>query len=110
MNRYAKSIENYMKEKDYIVMPINWMPTHFYNISFEGWSPFTIDADDETFQELMSMTASSLDAFISIYKSKRVFSEPFFSIHENGKTTCRIGTLDKEEYERRLVTPLMGER
>lgn len=98
-------IENYMKEKDHITIPISWMPTHFYTISFQGWDHFTFDVADETSQELVTMAAASLDSFIRIYKNDRVFSEPMFCIQQDGRACFQIGTIKMDEYERRCVLP-----
>ena len=90
-------------DEDYITIPINWRPTRYYKISFEGWGPLTISANDSNLDEIMRMAADSLNAFIKLYKDDRVFTEPMFGLLPDGRTYFKIGTLEKEEYERRLA-------
>lgn len=96
-------IENYMKEKDYITIPSSWMPTHFYTISFQGWGEFTFVLDDPTLSEMTNMATRTLDYFIRMYKDEKVFTEPEISWKPDGTFCVKIGTLEKEEYERRTL-------
>ena len=100
------NVNNYLTEKDFIQIPINWCATDFYKISFEGWPGFTFQEvhDSNTLSEIMKMASTILDCFIRIYKDKKVFTEPEIHWKLDGTFCVKIGTLEKEEYERRTIT------
>lgn len=96
------NLSNYLTEKDFIQMPITWCANDFFTISFEGWGFTTFELDDPTFNEMMDMATRTLDCFIRLYKDDRVFTEPELRLKPDGSFSIKIGTLEKEEYERRL--------
>ncbi len=96
------NIENYIQEKEYITIPLNWTPTEFYSITFEGWKKFTFDVDDTTLNKIVQMAAKTIDCFISLYKDEYVFTDPVFAIKQDGTFYVKIGTLEKKEYYRRI--------
>lgn len=86
------------------IIPYNWYPTKFYTISFDGWSNFTLTVDDPTYNEVKKMITSSLKTFVKIYGKTHAFSEPQLVYQPEKGTLCiRIGTLETEEYERRML-------
>ena len=96
------NIENYMQENEHITIPMNWMPTEFYTVTFEGWKKFTFDTDNPTINEVTQMASKTLDCLINLYKDKYAFTDPQLGIKSDGTFYIKIGTLEKEEYERRM--------
>ena len=89
-------------EEKYKTFPFNWCASRSYEIVFKGWDNITIDANDESFSNILKLAQISLDAFCEIYEKTHVFSWPEFIWRPGKGISIKIGTLEIEEYEKRL--------
>jgi hypothetical protein len=79
------------------------MPTKFYTINFDGWSPFTFVCEDKSLNEMLQVANKTLEGFMNLYKDSHAFTEAQFMFYpEKGTCGIKIGTLEIEEYERRM--------
>jgi hypothetical protein len=92
-----------IEEKDYIIIPITWMPSNFCEVSFTGWKNSMPSLEDPFLLDMIEMASETLNVFIRLHKKNFVFSQPLFGIKGDGSFYFNIGTLEKEEYERRMV-------
>lgn len=89
--------------REFIQIPITWCATKRYAIGFQGWNPEFMDVNDINLISVTTYMSKCLDSFIEMHEKDYVFSEPEFIFQPNDSTFyLRIGTLEKEEYDRRM--------
>jgi len=103
MSDYIRNVfSNILVEDEHKIIPLNWMPTNFYKITFEGWNCFTFDVDDETLSIIVEMASKTFHSFVNIYKKTHAFTEPEFCIKQDGTFYIDVGTMEIEEYNQRI--------
>jgi hypothetical protein len=86
----------------YKTIPMNWCASRTYELLFKGWENLTLDQNDESFRNVLKMAQKSLEAFCEIYVETHVFTEPEFIWRPEKGFAIKIGTLEIEEYEKRI--------
>lgn len=89
-------------EEKYNIIPSSWMPTKFYNITFEGWKGFSLDANCSVLTEMVTMASITIKGFIELYKDTHAFSQPGMYIKPDGTFGFKIMTMEIELYEERM--------
>ena len=102
-------IHNYLQQllvshcgDDWKIIPLNGCPTRFHEIEFKGWNGIIFTHDNETLNEMLTLSSQTLNVFINFYKDKYAFTEPQFCLPYDGKScNIKIGMMELEEYDRR---------
>jgi hypothetical protein len=76
-------------------IPIQKMPTCFYEISLKGWSPLVISADDDNLTQLISICSGISQHFVKRYAKTHMLSFQF-GIKVNNDCFLKIYTLEKQ--------------
>jgi hypothetical protein len=95
-NHTQQVINSYLSE--YTKIPVNFCPTKFYSVSFDGWKNYTITCDDPTFNEIMTLAAESAKNIILLYQNTYAFTEPQFFWKLDGSFGLKIGLMELELY------------
>lgn len=84
----------------YNIIPINWCPTKFYSITFEGWHPEIFNATDSELTDITILAGSFIRSFIKKYKETHAFTEPNLIYQPKGHLIIvKIGIMEKEQYD-----------
>lgn len=88
-----------LNEDDYKIIPLNFCPTKFHSITFEGWNNFSFDINDEKFSILINLASQTVNYFIELYKEKYAFTQPQFCLKPDGTCTIKIGLIENDLYD-----------
>lgn len=89
-----------LNEEKYMILPRNYCASNFYCISFDGWKEFTLHANDPIFDLILKMASQTMHALIEHYQYTHAFTQPQFCLKPDGMCQIKIGTLEKERYEK----------
>lgn len=99
---YLNSLVNLPLEECKI-LPLNWCASKFYTITFDGWKLQELLCEDPILNEMLQMASNSVSGLVNLYKDTHAFTEAqfYYQCHTN-LFGIKIGTLEIEEYERRM--------
>lgn len=89
-----------LDENDYNMIPLNGYPTKFYSITFYGFTNFTIDSNNATFNTIVKLASKTIKAFIKLHKDNHAFTQPQISFKTDGMFIVKIGTMENEIFEK----------
>jgi hypothetical protein len=94
---YIQNLFN-IDESEHYIIPINWCPTKYYTMTFEGWHGFTFDLGDPRRSIILDIASNTFKNFISLYKADYAFSTPEFRMKIDGTFILKIATMELDKY------------
>lgn len=87
-------------EEKYKVIPLHCGCDCYQTITFEGWTAFSLDADDESFTQIRKICSLTFTSFVREYSKKFAFTKPILSwFPENNLIKIKFGMISMERYD-----------